>query len=80
MTIIAVFRSRAQALDCVSNLRKEGIPAQTVSNPHEARVGCGISARFEESFLPRARRIIAQKAYTSFSGYMKNVGGTYIPL
>ncbi len=78
MTIVAVFKSRAQALDCISALRGEGIPAQTVSNPHEARVGCGISARFEENFLPRARRVIARKGYSSFAGYMKKVGETYL--
>ena len=80
MTIIAVFKSRAQALDCAMELRKGGVPSQSVSNPPEARVGCGISVRFEENFLLRARRIIAAKAYTAFAGYMKRAGNRYVPL
>lgn len=81
MTIVAVFKSRAQALDCVSNLRREGIPAQTVSNPHEAGVGCGISVRFEENFLPRARRCLSRKNYSAFAGYMKQTqfGSSWLP-
>ncbi len=80
MTIIAVFVSRAQALDCISNLRKEGVPAQTVPTPHEAGVGCGISVRLEENFLPRARRVIARRTYSAFKGYMKQTGRTFRPL
>ena len=78
MTILAVFKSRAQALDCIAALKREGIPAQPMSNPHEARVGCGVSARFEENFLPRARRIIAKRGYSSFAGYMKQSAHTFV--
>ena len=72
MTVLAVFKSRAQALDCISTLKKEGVPARPVSNPPEAKVGCGISARFEDSFLPRVRRIIARRSYSAFVGYMRS--------
>ncbi len=77
MTLLAVFKSRAQALDCISELRKEGIPAQPVSNPPQAKVGCGISARFEDTFLPRARRAVSKKNYSSFVGFMRKVGNVY---
>ncbi len=71
MTILAVFRSRAQALDCVSRLREAGVPAQLVSTPREAEVGCGVSVKFEEAFLPRARALLQKRKYSSFSGWMK---------
>ena len=69
MTIVAVFKSRAQALDCVSYLRREGIPAQAVSTPQEARVGCGLSVKFEACFLPRVKLLLGRRPYSAFAGY-----------
>lgn len=80
MTVLAVFKSRAQALDCISLLRKEGVPAQPVANPPQAKVGCGISARFEDTFLPRVRRVISKKSYSAFAGYMRSAGNSYLYL
>lgn len=77
MTLLAVFRSRAQTLDCVSRLREAGVPAQTVSTPKEAGVGCGISVKFEEAFLPRVQLLLQRRPYSSFSGYMKRVGNGF---
>ena len=71
MTMLAVFRSRAQTLDFVSLLKENGIPAQTVNTPKEAGVGCGVSARFDETFLPRVRALLKRRPYSSFSGIMK---------
>ncbi len=71
MTMLAVFRSRAQALEFVSVLRGAGVPVQTVSTPKEAGVGCGISAKFDERFLARAKFLLGKKRYSSFSGFMK---------
>ena len=42
MTILAVFRSRAQALDYAGRLYKYGVAAQTVPAPKEANIGCGL--------------------------------------
>lgn len=78
MTNIAVFKSRAQALDCVSYLRREGIPSQTVSTPQAAGVGCGISVKFEESFLPRVKTLLRRKNYTAFAGFLRASGGGYV--
>lgn len=78
MTMLAVFRSRAQTLDFVSRLRGEGVPAQAVSTPKEAGVGCGVSAKFEENFLPRVLSLLKVRAYSSFSGIMKKVGGAFV--
>ena len=51
-----------------------GAAAQAVNTPKEAGVGCGISARFEDAFLPRARRALSSGRYSSFSGFMKQAG------
>ncbi len=75
MTVLAVFRSRAQTLEYISALKRCGVPAQAVNTPKEAGVGCGISAKFEESFLSRARACLAKRQYSSFSGFMKSGGG-----
>ena len=71
MTVLAVFRSRAQTLDFVASLKSAGVPVGTVNTPREAGVGCGLSARFEESFLPRAQYCLRKKRYSSFAGFMK---------
>ena len=70
MTVLAVFRSRAQTLDFLGVAKAAGIPAQAVSTPKEAGVGCGISAKFDERFLGRAKLLLAKKHYSSFSGFL----------
>lgn len=75
MTILAVFRSRAQTLEFITVLKANGVPAQAVNTPKEAGVGCGISARFEETFLSRARSCLAKRSYSSFSGFLRCGGG-----
>lgn len=70
MTVLAVFRSRSQTLDFLSRLRNAGVPSQAVNTPREAGVGCGISAKFDDSFMNRARAILDQYPYSSFSGFL----------
>ena len=36
----------------------------------EAGVGCGVSAKFDEAFYPRARRLIAARPYSSYAGFL----------
>ena len=74
MTMLAVFRSRAQSLEYISVLKASGVPAQAVSTPKEAGVGCGISAKFDEAFLGRAKACLVKKKYSSFSGFMVRRG------
>ena len=80
MTVLAVFKSRSETLGYISSLRAAGVPASAVATPKEAGVGCGISARFEEGFLPRARVALARGTYYSFAGFLKktNFGFTRI--
>ncbi len=77
MTMLAVFRSRAQALDALTLLRGAGVPAQAVSTPKEAGVGCGISVRVEGKFLPRVRALLSARRYSAMWGYLRCCGGAY---
>ena len=78
MTMLAVFRSRAQALDALSALRSAGVPARAVSTPREAGVGCGVSLAFGDALFARVQRILLRRRYTAFWGYLRACGGTYL--
>lgn len=69
--ILAVFRSRSQAMDCMTKMRAFNIPAQLINTPKEANVGCGLSIKFPQSVAVRAKSVIARIGYTSFYGYMR---------
>lgn len=75
--ILAVFRSRSQAMDCGSRLRSNGVPAVLINTPKEANVGCGLSVKIPQNVLPRAKMIIKSGNYSAFYGFymMKNVYG-----
>ncbi|MDE7082076.1 MAG: DUF3343 domain-containing protein [Clostridia bacterium] len=75
--ILAVFRSRSQAIDCNSRLNKYGINAALINTPKEANIGCGLSVKFAENVLNRAKILIKSGNYSAFYGYyvMKNVYG-----
>lgn len=68
---IAVFRSRAQAIDCNSKLRSLGIASSLINTPREANIGCGLSVRIPQNALDRAKRIIASGRYSAFYGFFK---------
>ena len=80
MTVLAVFKSRSETLGYISALRGVGVVASAVSTPQEAGVGCGLSVRFEDGFLLRARGVLSRGNYRSFAGFLKrgNFGYTYI--
>ena len=69
--ILAVFRSRSQAMDCFSRLKTLGISAQLINTPKEANVGCGLSIKFAHSAAMRAKKFISKANYSAFYGYMK---------
>ena len=71
MNILAVFRSRAQALSCLSRIRAAGIVAAAVSTPREAHVGCGISLRVSAGDLSRVRRALSGMNCSAFVGFFR---------
>lgn len=78
--ILAVFRSRAQAIDCNSVLRANGIPASLINTPKEANVGCGLSVKLPQNNLVLAKRIIFSRKYSAFYGFLSiqnRYGRTY---
>lgn len=68
--ILAVFRSRAQAMDCEWKLKMNGIAASLVNTPKEANIGCGLSVRIPQNTLSRARAIIRSANYSALYGYI----------
>ncbi len=72
--ILAVFRSRTQAIDCMGRLKALQIPARLVNTPREANIGCGLSVRFALNAAARVRAVIARANYSAFYGYMPAVG------
>ncbi len=75
--VLAVFRSRSQALDCNMRLKQFGVPATLINTPKDANIGCGLSVKFSQNFLPRAKAVIRGGNYSAFYGFyvMKNVYG-----
>ena len=78
MTILAVFRSRTQALDALGRASGRGIAAQTVSTPKDAGCGCGLSVRFDARFYPTVAALVRGRAYSSFAGFFRSVNGRYV--
>ena len=71
MTIIAVFRSRAQCLDYAQRLKKYGVYAEVVPAPKEAKIGCGLCVKFEERQFVRAKAVLFAARYSAFKGFYK---------
>jgi hypothetical protein len=71
MMILAVFRSRSQSIDYADRLLSFGVRAETMSAPKEAKIGCGLCVRFDETQFVRANAVLKTGKYTSFKGYYK---------
>ena len=71
MTILAVFRSRAQSLDYAERLTRYGVDATTMPTPKEAKIGCGLCVRFQPRDYMRAKAILRLGKYTTFKGFYK---------
>ncbi|MDE7257577.1 MAG: DUF3343 domain-containing protein [Clostridia bacterium] len=69
--MLAVFRSRSQAIDCMTKMRAFNIAVQLINTPKEAGVGCGLSLKFQTSAATRVKSLISKMNYSSFYGYMR---------
>lgn len=67
--ILAVFRSRSQAIDCTGVLKNYGVSASLINTPKEAAIGCGLSVKFSQTGFAVAKKIISGKRYSSFYGF-----------
>lgn len=68
--ICAVFRSRSQAIDCVSRLRRLRVAAKLINTPRDANVGCGLSVMFSSDDASRVRNVIKGANYSAFYGFL----------
>ena len=75
--ILAVFRSRAQAVDCNARLNANGISSVLVNTPKEANIGCGLSVKIPQNMQKRCAMIISNAKYSAFYGFytIKNLYG-----
>ena len=69
--VLAVFRSRSQAIDCNARLRAAGIPANLINTPREANIGCGLSVKIPFNMLERARVIVRNGKYSALYGFYR---------
>ena len=67
--ILAIFRSRSQAVDCNIRLKSFGIAAELINTPKEANIGCGLSIKIPHNQFERAKNIIQRANYSSFYGF-----------
>ena len=67
--ILAIFRSRSQAVDCNIRLKSFGVAAELINTPKEANIGCGLSIKIPHDMANRAKNIIKKANYSAFYGY-----------
>ncbi len=78
--VIVAFRSRNQTAKMYEIFTSNGVPSKIINTPREVNVGCGISVRFDESFLEKAKMLANRYPQPSFVGFFKIFisGGRYL--
>ena len=66
---VAVFRSRTQVMAFVDYMQNVGVVSSVVPTPKEAKIGCGVSAKFPLKSLNVARAVITKYRLTAFYGF-----------
>lgn len=74
---IAVFRSKTDLFTFINYMKYGGAFIGTTATPKEARIGCGLSAKFDERFYRLALNVLSSYDFPSFFGIykIKNVNG-----
>lgn len=67
--LVAVFRSRTQVLEFVDYMHDLNANCSVIATPKEAKIGCGVSAKFPYSYLNVANSIIKRRNLTAFYGF-----------
>lgn len=68
---IAVFRSKTDLFTFINYMKYGGAFIETTATPKEARIGCGLSAKFDERFYRLALSVLATYDLPSFFGIYK---------
>jgi len=67
--ILAIFRSRNQAVDFYSKLRSQNVRCTLINTPKSANVGCGLSVKMAFNGISKAKKIINFNKYSAFFGF-----------
>ena len=67
--ILAIFRSRSQAVDCNIRLKSYGVATELINTPREANIGCGLSIKIPHDMAEKAKAIIKKANYSAFYGF-----------
>ncbi len=68
---IAAFRSRLQVMAYEQALKRSGIKAEIVTTPRAVSMGCGLSVRFEEADIVRARQLYQREKLGNLIGFYR---------
>ena len=77
--MLAVFRSRTQAMQCRARLNACGVRADIVPTPTALKAGCGYSVKIPARSFAAAKRVIESGNYGALYGYVElngRYGGT----
>ncbi len=69
--IIAVFKSRREAIEFGTAMRRNGARVAAVNTPSRISSACGLSVRFRRNDLRTAQRVLSEGDYFSFKGFYK---------
>ena len=67
--IIAVFRSRTETMKFYNLLGKSGVACEIISTPREAKVGCGLSVKFDGRYLSSVNKLLPRYGFKSFVSF-----------
>ena len=67
--LIAVFRSRREAMSFGRALMKHGVRARALSTPSSIGSSCGLSVAFPASALALGKNLLVYGGYDSFGGF-----------
>lgn len=76
--LLAVFRSRTQAVQCRTMLCERGVRAEVVPTPSYLKLGCGFSVKIPAAAAETAKKAIERAAYSAFYGYVRLDGTRHI--
>ncbi len=68
---IAAFRSRLQVMAFEQLLKRAGVKAEIVTTPRAVSLGCGLSVRFDEKDLARAKRLYTSEKLGNLIGFYR---------
>lgn len=77
--VIAVYRSRNITMRAYNFLLQRGVTAALVSTPRSVNVGCGLSVRFVQTYLPRYRQVLSDaETFVGFYLVRNTTRGTLV--